>query len=222
MASKLHRQGIMPEEALVWEPASKGGAQAAHAPRDAGPKASHSPSPEFEKRARELEAQWKEKTQAAYQRGLREGDAAGRQQAAAQIQPVLEKMARAIEEIATFKPRLRHESEADVVTLAIAIARRILYREIATDPDALMGLVRSALDKLDSREVRRVRVSPQDAPAIQQRLTGMPFKVEIAADAKLQRGSAIFETNQGTLDASIETQLGEIERGFADLMKRSE
>ena len=214
----------MAEEALVWEPTSKGGVPVVHAPRDAGPKAPHPPQPDFEKRIRELEAQLNEKTQAAYQRGLKEGDAAGRQQATAQIQPVLEKMTRTIEEIATFKPRLRHESEADVVTLAIAIARRILYREIATDPEALMGLVRTALDKLDGREVRRVRVNPQDATALQQRLTatGMPYKIEIAADAKLQRGSAIFETNQGTLDASVETQLGEIERGFADLVKRSQ
>ncbi len=45
-------------------------------------------------------------------------------------------------------------------------------------------------------------------------------KVDLIADPSLRVGDVIFETSQGTLDASIESQLSEIERGFADRLHR--
>jgi flagellar biosynthesis/type III secretory pathway protein FliH len=36
----------------------------------------------------------------------------------------------------------------------------------------------------------------------------------------MQCGDVIFETTHGNLDASIESQLREIERGFADRLRR--
>ena len=52
---------------------------------------------------------------------------------------MLERLARAIDELAGLRPRLRQEAEADLVQLALAIARRVLRREIAVDPEALHG-----------------------------------------------------------------------------------
>ena len=49
---------------------------------------------------------------------------------------------------------------------------------------------------------------------------GLPPNLEIAADASLSAGSAVFETARGELDASIGTQLREIDRGLTDLMRR--
>ena len=164
-----------------------------------------------------------EQSRAAHQRGFAEGEAVARQQAAAQLQAAAERMARTVEEIVGTRPRLRHEAEDDVVKLAMAVARRILYRELATDPEALLGLVRSALDKLEGREIHRIRANPQDAAILQQHFQQMnvPRRIEVLADAALERGSAHFETEHGLFDASIETQLKEIERGFSDVVKRS-
>ncbi len=50
---------------------------------------------------------------------------------------------------------------------------------------------------------------------------GSPARIQILPDASLERGSAIFETARGNVDASISAQLGEIERGFVDLVRRS-
>jgi flagellar assembly protein FliH len=76
------------------------------------------------------------------------------------------------------------------------------------------------LDRLDAREVNRVRVHPADAPMIEQSLSrGGAFRkvVEVVPDPTLERGAAIFETVRGQFDASVDTQLQEIERGFADV-----
>ncbi len=53
-----------------------------------------------------------------------------------------------------------------MVRLALAIARRVLRRELAVDPDAMHGLVLGALEKLQSQEISRVRVHPSHAAQI--------------------------------------------------------
>jgi len=158
----------------------------------------------------------------AHEAGRREGEAAGRSRAAADLHPVVERLARSIEEIGGLRARLRREAEKDLVRLALAIARRILRREIAVDPDALHGLVLGALEKLQSQEICRVRVHPAQAPLVAAclRQRDSETAVEVAADPSCQPGAVIFETQRGNLDASVETQLQEIERGLADCLRK--
>jgi len=169
-----------------------------------------------------LEAQYRQKVQEAHAAGAREGEIAGRNRAAAEGQPVIERLTRAIQEIANLRARLRREAEADVVQLALAIARRVMRREMAADPDALRGLVMAALEKLQGQEISRVKVHPAHAAAVksglQQAVSG--GLVEVLADSTLELGSVIFETARGNLDASVESQLQEIERGLADRLRK--
>jgi flagellar biosynthesis/type III secretory pathway protein FliH len=44
--------------------------------------------------------------------------------------------------------------------------------------------------------------------------------VEVIADPSRAVGTVIFETQHGNLDASVESQLQEIERGLADRLRR--
>lgn len=220
MSSKLHRRGLSGSDAAVWTPALKTGMQPVGT-RESIP--NRTQGQDADSSFRDLERELHERVQAAHQRGLQEGEAGGRQQAEAQLQSALERLARTIEEIAGIRPRLRHEAEEDVVKLALAIARRVLYRELATDPAALLGLVRAALDKLDSRGIHSVRVNPEDSDMLRKHFQemGTPDKVEVIADPALDRGAALFETEHGSFDASVDTQINEIERGFADLVRRS-
>jgi flagellar assembly protein FliH len=79
-----------------------------------------------------------------------------------------------------------------------------------------------ALEKLQSRDLCRIRVHPDQESAIRNALERFSNsqKVELVADSSMQCGDVIFETAHGTLDASIESQLREIERGFADRLRR--
>jgi flagellar assembly protein FliH len=88
------------------------------------------------------------------------------------------------------------------------------------DDEAMLGIVKAALQRLDARELHRVRLHPQHADAVTQALAAMslPRRVEVVADGTLELGAAVFETVRGSLDASVETQLREIERGFVDLV----
>ncbi len=162
-----------------------------------------------------------QRIQEAHAAGVREGEAAGRGRASAELQPVIERLSRTIQEIAGLRARMRREAEGDLLRLATAIARRILRREIMVDPDAMHGLVLGALEKLQSQEITRVRVHPAHAALVtaclRQMVAGSP--VEVVADPSREPGAVIFETDRGNLDASVESQLREIERGLADRLQ---
>ena len=158
----------------------------------------------------------------AHAAGLREGEATGRQRAGAELKPAIDRLARTIEEIGGLRSRLRAEAEADLVQLSVAIARRVLRREIAIDPEALHGLILGALEKLSGQEITRVRVHPSHAALLTESLrhNSAGAKVDVIADPGREVGSMIFETPRGNLDASVESQLQEIERGLADRLRR--
>ncbi len=146
-----------------------------------------------------------------------EGEALARQQTQAELQPVLQKLAASIHESAELRGRLRTQAEADLVRLAIAIARKIVGREVNTDPEAIAGVVKASLEKMRVQEVLRVRLHPDYKAKVTEALARLgATNVEVAGDAACERGAVVFETTRGNLDASVETQLREIERGLTD------
>jgi len=216
MSSKLHRGGDVSMEPMTWRSIGQRDmyeAASQHSPEGNGSGA----------RSAQAEDEAEQRAQAAYQQGLQEGRAAAQQDMFAQLDVVNVRLARTIEELTGLRQRFRHEAEEDLVALALAIARRILHRELTIAPEALLGLVKAALEKIDGRELHSVRVRPEDAAMIQQHFEkmGLPRRVEVIGDPGLERGAAILDSSRGALDASVETQLAEIERGFADLVRRS-
>jgi flagellar assembly protein FliH len=153
---------------------------------------------------------------------LRDGEAAGLSRATAELQPVMQRLARSIEELGQMRARLRSEAEADLVRLSLAIARRVLRRELSIDPDALRGVVVAALEKLHAQEICRVRVHPAHAgmvgACLREAVAGCG--AEVIADPSREPGDVVFETERGNLDASVDSQLLEIERGLADRLRK--
>jgi flagellar assembly protein FliH len=210
-SSRILRQDELSTVAPVWW-------QDANATRIIQGKVSKEPA------AGESEHDWQREAaeQAAYQRGMSEGKAIGGESVKGEVLVVLERLTRSLAELSTLRSRLRKNAEADMVKLSIAVARRVLHRELTLDPESIDGLIRVALDKLDSHELSRVRVHPDQEHAVRSAMTRFTGarNVEVVADAALQCGDVLFETTQGVLDASVEAQLREIERGFADRLRR--
>jgi len=216
MSSKLIRGQAIPTEPVAWRRVSSSEAIAGD-----GQPGSYiaEPGPLAGSRAGSVE----QRLQAAHRQGFEEGEAAARQRSAALVEAMQKTLARSIEEVTGSRLRYRREAERDVVALALAVARRILHRELTVAPEALLGVVKAALDKMEAREVQQVRVSRQDAPLLRQffEQMGAPQRIEVIADASLAPGGVKLESSRGLLDASVDTQLSEIERGFADLLPSS-
>lgn len=170
----------------------------------------------------EFERRIEQRLHEAYAAGVREGEASASRRAESELRPVIERLARSVEEISSVRARLRREAEQDLIRLALAIARRILGRELAVDPDAVHGLIVAALEKLRAQEICRVRVHPAHQAALTACLKRIitDSTPEVISDASCEPGTVILETERGRLDASVESQLQEIERGLTDRLRR--
>jgi len=178
--------------------------------------------PGLAERLAQTENQYRQAIEQARAAAFREGEYTGRKQAAAEVQPVIDRLARSVEELALLRPRLRREAEHDMLRLALAVARRVLRRELVVDPEALHGLALAALEKISTEQIHRVRVHPSMAPQMRALLDKSAARqaVEVMPDAAREPGALIFETERGNLDVSVETQLQEIERGLTDRLER--
>ena len=150
------------------------------------------------------------------------GVAAGRREAEEQTRPAMDGLARNLAELARLRDTIREEATHDLVRLAVSIAARVLHREVSLDPDALTGLVKTAFLKVQSREIQRVRMHPGLESLVKKSLEqcGSPRNLVLTADPTLKPGEVFLETSQGILDASVDTQLREIERGLIDRLER--
>jgi flagellar assembly protein FliH len=172
---------------------------------------------ELKQRIAELERLRQSEVTQARQAALEQGSKTARDQCAAEVQVATERLAKTLADLAAYKKKLRADAEMDLVNLSLAIARRILYRELTTDSEAVHGLVHAALQKIQKREVLRIRINPAGAEAVQSCIKRLGLEeLEVVGDKSLKTGDLLIDTTTGELDASVDTQLQEIQRGFAD------
>jgi flagellar assembly protein FliH len=141
----------------------------------------------------------------------------GEQHARAALTPVVERLNASIAEMLSMRPELRRRAEKDAVELSLQIARRILHRELAIDGNALNALARVVFDRLGRSETWQLTVHPQFAEAIRGSLpAGSAERVHINADASCAPGTFVVRSEDGSIDASVDNQLVEINRGLTD------
>jgi flagellar assembly protein FliH len=168
----------------------------------------------------ETDAEGQQRISEAYNRGVADGRRAAAEESAGLEEARMTDLARVVEGLAGYRSRLRHEAEHDLVHLALTIARRVIRRELSVDPEALRSLVRGALERLDAREIQKVRLHPEQAESVRRMLSAAAPGTEVVADTSLAPDEVLFESARGSLDAGVETQLAEIERGLTDLLPR--
>lgn len=160
---------------------------------------------------------------ASYQSGFDAGFRKGIAQNQGEMDNFRNQIAATLRSAEAARRELLEQADADLARLSIAIAEKILNRQIQIDPEALQGLAKSALERLAGKTVQCVRIHPADRGAVEEALALHSAKraIRVEADASLSRGALLFDTDYGTLDGSISTQLEEIESGLVDRLRRS-
>jgi len=111
--------------------------------------------------------------------------------------------------------------EGEVVRLALAIAARVLHREVKLDPLLLTGVVRVALEKIAKGSAVVLRVPMGEVEMWQGVFaTHQDAAMKLLGDERLEAGECVLETNVGRVELGVSAQLEEIERGFFDLMQQ--
>jgi flagellar assembly protein FliH len=157
----------------------------------------------------------------AYDEGVRHGEQKAR---AEYSQLLLEERGRISQTIKAFDNQIADyysRIEVEVIKLALGIASKILHREAQVDPLLVAALARVALDKFHGNTKTLIRVRPDETSAWRQYFaqtmdqSKMP---EIVEDAAVPAQSCVLETDLGSTELGIETQLKEIENGLFDLL----
>jgi flagellar assembly protein FliH len=217
MLSKVFKASVIEVRPLVMREGSR-----APVTHGIAPHRSEAPE-ELTERASVSELREASERQAAqaYETGFRAGAAAAQQKLEGEVRGGLAKLAEAVSEVAAARGEALRRAEADTVRLAVEVARRILHRELSTDPSALEALVKAALEKLQLQEIYRVRVHPGQEGIIKSCLeqAGRSQGVTVVPDPVQSKWCAVFEVSRGALDASVDTQLREIERGLTDQLE---
>jgi flagellar assembly protein FliH len=111
--------------------------------------------------------------------------------------------------------------EAEVVKLALAIAARVLHREVKLDPLLLCAAVRVALEKLEDSSTMQLRVPFDDVEKWRHVIRSETEpRVRLIGDERLGPGQCVLETNVGRVELGVSAQLEEIEKGFFDLLQQ--
>jgi flagellar assembly protein FliH len=148
--------------------------------------------------------------------GEAEGRAAGRAAADAEIRPALEALGGAAAELQALRAQVISELESDAVALALNIAEHVVAGAIEADPQRIVDIAGLALRRITERRYVTLVVSPADldllaqaAPALQSELGGIE-NLNVQSDRRIGRGGVLARTDEGEIDASIETQLARV------------
>jgi flagellar assembly protein FliH len=175
----------------------------------------------------EFDARLGEEARRSFDAGREKGRLEGRQaeheaQAAALTAAEQQRTRQAAELVEAFgreRDRFLQTVEHEVVELALAVATRILRREAQMDPLLLTGAVRVALGQLSNSTEVKLRVPPGDLDLWTEAMALVPnlaVKPTVVAGEGMRLGDCVVETELGSVDLGIRSQLGEIERGFFD------
>jgi flagellar assembly protein FliH len=180
------------------------------------PAAVHQPAYDLETVAMQNEAHLAALEREAFAKGFAQGERAGAEAAGQRGEATLHRLTDTLSELTTVRAEMIHQTERQMVHLALAIARRILHREVSLDPDLLLAMARVALERLGETARVTVRLHPEDyAAAGAARVAGFTSSnVTIVEDARLSRGACRVESDMGLLDVGIDAQLQEVGRAL--------
>jgi flagellar assembly protein FliH len=143
---------------------------------------------------------------AAYLKGMRK------------LERLLAMFQQKLEEISRHQKEIYTKSEEKVLNLTLSLASRIIHHEVRINKDIILESIRAALGKVLNREQIIIRINPKDMEFVTQNkprliddlnnIQQVSFKV----DFSISQGGCVIDTNLGSINATIENELEELDK----------
>jgi flagellar assembly protein FliH len=161
-------------------------------------------------------------------KGHEQGEQAGLESAMQKLESLLTGGHKLLGELGELHRQTCRDVEADLVQLALAVARKIVGRDVSLGPDVVTRIIRQALGQVEHAGRITIKLNPADLELLAdikpQLLSGLPEAGRAAFDADegIARGGCLIETDGGEVDARIERQFQVVEEAFrAELDKET-
>lgn len=140
----------------------------------------------------------------------KEGYRAGIEQAEVDISALRAKIA----DFVSAKKEVFEYIAPDILEISVDIARKIIKKEVEQDPQIILDSIVEVMRTISKEESRiTVKVNPLQADLVKTELPeyissmGVDAKITVLADDTIEEGGCILNTNNGIVDASLDTQL---------------
>ncbi len=153
----------------------------------------------------------------ARREGHDDGYSAGMQAADDATATMLATLRELVESTRGERHALINGAEPELVRLAVGIAERVLHQQIALDHGVVVEMAKAAIARIVDREKITVRVNPADVECMREHrddllALGDVKSMLVIEDQRVDRGGVIIETDAGSIDAKISTQLAEVRK----------
>jgi flagellar assembly protein FliH len=145
--------------------------------------------------------------------GEAEGRAAGMAAVRAEMAPTLQALTGAVAALESLSERVITELEHDAARLALLLAEQVVAGAIEVEPERVVDVAGTALRRIRDRRRVTLVVNPADLDAMSQSVAGLQSELggiehlNVQSDRRVGRGGILARTDEGEIDASIETQL---------------
>lgn len=161
--------------------------------------------------------------EAATQDGFNVGYQEGREEAIKENAQLLMETTNALNKLHAAFPVAVKQNEDKLIKLALEISREVIQDELAMKPEIVLKNVERAIGKVSDLEKVTIRVNPLDLDLV---LPKQEFFRKLLPDVQdfvitghysIERGGCHIETNSGTIDAQVNTQLAVVEEVFQQI-----
>ncbi len=155
----------------------------------------------------------------AYEKGFAQGEKAGMELANKKAEALLQRYQSSLAEFGRLRGDILLRIEKDVVRLAVAIAKKIVHREVHADPEIILTMTRIALTRIGEKSMVTIHLNPADFKFVLDNKARLGTASELAGitlveDGAVSRGGCLIDTEMGSIDARVDEQLREIEHGL--------
>jgi len=133
-----------------------------------------------------------------------------------------------INQMAVEKRRIIEELEPQLMTLAIAIAEKVIQTQVERHPSVFRHILEEALNKITDKDSVLIKVNPKDLEFVksykevyQKELSDFK-RIDIQQDLNIDRGGCVIETKLGFIDSSIATKLDLIQKAFQKILEENQ
>lgn len=162
----------------------------------------------------------------AKEEGYREGLKQAQEEIEADRQAALEQSQAIIEKARQTKLKTINSMERDIFQLVMAISKKVIAGEIATNPQVIINIVREAIDFLDKPENITVYVNPHDLENLLAAIKNHELvepgakeaSIEVCPADRIEAGGCVVESDIGRVDAKVETRSASVERALLEVV----
>lgn len=159
----------------------------------------------------------------AFDEGRKQGVEDGFNSGREEVSRLIERCHTILEAVMSRRQEILNETEQQIVDLVLLISRKVVKIMSENQKQVVMGNVLQALKKVKARGNVTIRVNMDDVKITTENISNFIRQVEsvqgitVVEDGTVDKGGCIIETDFGSIDARISSQLAELEAKILEL-----